>query len=1182
MNSCVLKLLALLSGLMVCAIAGAATYTLPAGIGSAPFGSCSLSSGTTYNCTTSISISNNDTVNFTSSMTLNVSGNFTVGNNDTINNGGNLVTINATGNIQLGNSNLSGINFTAGGNFQAGNTATINGNISAGGNVSVGNNGTINGNVTAGGSVSLGGGTVVNGSCSPSNAQCSGRNISIAPVTVAEGNSGTKNLTFTVMLSSAYASNVTFNYATSNGTATGGASCTGGVDYISASGGGTITAGSTTTSITIQVCGDTTKEANETFNVTLSSPVNAVLGTPSVGIGTIDNDDALADYHFDECSYNGTSGEVVDTRGSYPATSRGAIPTTQASGKVGGRSLNLNALNKYVTPNAKIPLPGDYSVSFWMTTPLPAPGGNPIYSSSSLAKHTDNLCYGDILNFRSDASYVWRVYRRSTGGLNGTYSISSLSAGWHHFVVTATGSTSTLYVDGVNRGTVARRANGDRTDLGLGFIGGSCDDPNLQSLRTPIDEFMVFDTVLSSTSVSSIYTNQLAGNNYDGTARTAASCAGLDHIRIEHDGSGNTCSAETLTVKACANAACSSLYTATAVTGNVTWSGSPAQSIAFTIPVSSGSTTVSLPVASVETASVGTSSVSPTPTNASDCLNTSNSSASCSIAFTSGGSCFDAVEVGAAKLTPIYTKLSGTSFNLDVVTTSGSAFTGTVQVSLVDPTAASGNCSDLNAGLTATGNVTFSGSTRQTVSFSYPQAAKDVKVRMRNAATSTPGCSSDNFAIRPSTLVLSATGMNPASDKLKAGGTNFTLSADPGVTAGYVSSGFPALDETKVTDHTGAAIGAGWLTGSFTTGSGGIISGSAFKYNEVGTFTLGTDTFVDSAFTAVDQVTGVVSGVDHGVAGDCTASSTSNSLSSGRYGCNIGSGTLGPLGRFTPNHYQTVVTQGCVAGSFTYSEQPFSVQVTAHNSAGAITTRYDHATSGPTYVKGVTLSSPAVSGSVTNGTVAANLFSLGGATVTNAPVFTFGTVLAGPESIAVRATDSDGISSSDFSEGNVDIRSGRLRLQNAYGSELLALPIPLSIQYWDTPTSAWVANGADSCTAIAASDFALAFPAGTGSRPNNLGACEIAVTVSGSAPNYSVNLSKPGAGNSGWADVRLNLGAAASGSACAAVGAGYSGVASTANTPWLQYNWAGSVADPAVRATFGIYKSPLIYMRENF
>lgn len=145
-------------------LAAATTYNLQFSIGSGPFSSCALVPGTasTYSCADSISIGDNDTVIFMPNMILQVNGNFSVGNNSTIN--GFRATISATGNIEIGNSLSSSLNFSAGGDFQAGNNAIVTGNISAGGNIAIGNNAAINGNVSAGNNLSVGSGTIA-GTC---------------------------------------------------------------------------------------------------------------------------------------------------------------------------------------------------------------------------------------------------------------------------------------------------------------------------------------------------------------------------------------------------------------------------------------------------------------------------------------------------------------------------------------------------------------------------------------------------------------------------------------------------------------------------------------------------------------------------------------------------------------------------------------------------------------------------------------------------------------------------------------------------------------------------------------------------------------------------------------------------------------------------------------------------------
>ena len=109
--------------------------------------------------------------------------------------------------------------------------------------------------------------------------------VAIADATVLEGNSGTADLTFDVTLSNASSSDVSVDYATSDGSATAG------TDYTAASGTLTIPAGSTTGTITVHAKGDTTFEPDETLTVTLSGLVGGGSITNDTATGTITNDD---------------------------------------------------------------------------------------------------------------------------------------------------------------------------------------------------------------------------------------------------------------------------------------------------------------------------------------------------------------------------------------------------------------------------------------------------------------------------------------------------------------------------------------------------------------------------------------------------------------------------------------------------------------------------------------------------------------------------------------------------------------------------------------------------------------------------------------------------------------------------------------------------------------------------
>ncbi len=110
--------------------------------------------------------------------------------------------------------------------------------------------------------------------------------ITVDDVAVAEGDTGTTDLTFTVSLSQASALATNVGYATADGTAT-----TADSDYTATAGTLTIPAGSTSGTVTVQVNGDTKHEANETLLLNLTGTDNGTI-TDGQGQGTITNDDA--------------------------------------------------------------------------------------------------------------------------------------------------------------------------------------------------------------------------------------------------------------------------------------------------------------------------------------------------------------------------------------------------------------------------------------------------------------------------------------------------------------------------------------------------------------------------------------------------------------------------------------------------------------------------------------------------------------------------------------------------------------------------------------------------------------------------------------------------------------------------------------------------------------------------
>jgi hypothetical protein len=111
--------------------------------------------------------------------------------------------------------------------------------------------------------------------------------IGISDVAKKEGRRGRTTLfTFTVTLSAAYDQAVTVSYRTVDGTAT-----TSDNDYAARTGTLTFAPGETTKTVTVEVKGDSKKEANETFYLDLFGLGSNSWFTKNRGLGTILNDD---------------------------------------------------------------------------------------------------------------------------------------------------------------------------------------------------------------------------------------------------------------------------------------------------------------------------------------------------------------------------------------------------------------------------------------------------------------------------------------------------------------------------------------------------------------------------------------------------------------------------------------------------------------------------------------------------------------------------------------------------------------------------------------------------------------------------------------------------------------------------------------------------------------------------
>ena len=110
--------------------------------------------------------------------------------------------------------------------------------------------------------------------------------VTLSDASIVEGPSGTKEMVFTISLSSPSSEAVTVPWSTRDGTAQFGG------DYRSASGSVIFAPGETSKSISITVLGDGLVEADESFELVLGAPSGATIAD-GIGLGTILNDDVL-------------------------------------------------------------------------------------------------------------------------------------------------------------------------------------------------------------------------------------------------------------------------------------------------------------------------------------------------------------------------------------------------------------------------------------------------------------------------------------------------------------------------------------------------------------------------------------------------------------------------------------------------------------------------------------------------------------------------------------------------------------------------------------------------------------------------------------------------------------------------------------------------------------------------
>lgn len=469
--------------------------------------------------------------------------------------------------------------------------------------------------------------------------------------------------------------------------------------------------------------------------------------------------------------------------------------------------------------------------------------------------------------------------------------------------------------------------------------------------------------------------------------------------------------------------------------------------------------------------------------------------------------------------------------------------------------------------------------------------------------------------------------------------TATAINSSATTTAAYIAK--PALDPSgTIKDWSGTAISAlpspstsppaspaapqtiSWASGSgFNAAVAGIATGT-FYYNDFGKLAFPEGSIFDNTFTAA-------SGDSTG--GDCVANSTSNVLNTGKYGCNIGSSDLiSP--RFKVDHYEAnarFTASSCdKAGgadpAFVYmgdTALAIKLDITAMNADNVQMGRMwsDWATTvlptlaitadsgGDAVILDAThsfaLPNPSASPWKSKAsTKAGGFYSAAGSTTTTSTAFTTAYVRGTPpatetapkDTFKLTMTLTDAVDGGNISKLNGTViaatavvsspttafRFGVLTLENAYGSELLPLSVPVRAKYWTT--AGWVDNLLDSCTQLtttgAGSNLAQTIVKGPLTLARLIPS---PTTLTLAAGVGSLQFAAPGLGFNGSADIAFNLGSAANDTSCNAAHPGTTGL----GAPWLRGRYCNNSAfanDPNARLNFGVSKSKFLYMREKY
>lgn len=269
----------------------------------------------------------------------------------------------------------------------------------------------------------------------------------------------------------------------------------------------------------------TAYQQSNTFNITSNTILYAQWISP------------VADYRFDECSWNGTTGEVKDNSGNnLNGTGKNGV-TTDSNVAIINNAAILNPSTETmqyieIPDNNLLDGTNKLTIMGWINPSTYTPiNTNALGILSKRNSSLSEYAYGIFMGYAYSGCSTDKLSIDIDGSNNRFCTNSSIPLNqWTHFTVTYDGTLASnqrvkVYLNGILDKTATESSTSipnSIAPLRIGSLYESASYP--KTFKGSIDEIKIYNTALNSSLINSIYTYESSGTNYDGTSRTASCC----------------------------------------------------------------------------------------------------------------------------------------------------------------------------------------------------------------------------------------------------------------------------------------------------------------------------------------------------------------------------------------------------------------------------------------------------------------------------------------------------------------------------------------------------------------------------------------------------------------------------------------------------------------------------------